>query len=252
MEQIDEMYLLQIFSAPKSTPRLNLYIECGKLPLQYVIKTKRMMYYWHILHLDKSELLYKFYLAQKLKPNKNDWVTQIIKDKKDLQIEISDEEVSRMPKYIFKQLVKNKIDGFAFKCFKAIQSKQSKSSKLEIHETRKPAKYLFSKNLCIEEKQTLFKLRSRTIDVKLNQETAYRNQTWCQTCFLYPESQLHIYHCNEIRQKLKDVNFNEVNYEMIYGDGENEEKFVKIYHLMLKVRKDLLSKFSTAGGPVHQ
>ena len=83
LEQIDEMFLLQVFCAPKSTPRLNLYIECGRLPLQYVIKTRRMMYYWHILHLDKSELLYKFYVAQKLKANKNDWVTQIIKDKKD-------------------------------------------------------------------------------------------------------------------------------------------------------------------------
>ena len=163
-----------------------------------------------------------------------------------------DEEVGRISKLKFKELLKNKINEFAIKCFKAIQSKQSKSSKLEILETRKPSKYLFSKNLCIEEKQTLFKLRSRTIDVKLNQETAYRNQSWCQTCFLYPESQCHIYHCTEIRKKLKNVNFNECNYEMIYKDGENQEKFVKIYHLMLKVRKDSLSKSSTAGGPVHQ
>ena len=252
LEQIDEMFLLQVFCAPKSTPRLNLYIECGRLPLQYVIKTRRMMYYWHILHLDKSELLYKFYVAQKLKANKNDWVTQIIKDKKDLQIEISDEEVARMSKFRFKQLLKDKVNEFATKCFKAIQLKQSKSSKLEISKSIKPAEYLFSKNLCLEEKQTLFKLRSRTIDVKMNQESAYRNKTWCQTCFLFPESQEHIFNCTEIRENMKDVNINGVNYEMIYGEYEKQEKFVKIYHLMLKVRKDMLNKSSTAGGPVHQ
>ena len=60
LESIDEMYLMQILGAPKSTPRLSLYIECGKLPIQYVIKTRRMLYYWHILHLDENELLYKF------------------------------------------------------------------------------------------------------------------------------------------------------------------------------------------------
>ena len=54
------------------------------------------MYYHHILHLDKSELLYKFYVAQKLNPNKNDWDTQVKKDKKNLQKDISDEDVTMM------------------------------------------------------------------------------------------------------------------------------------------------------------
>ena len=252
LEQIDEMYLLQVFCAPRNTPRLNLYVECGILPLQYVIKSRRMMYYWHIMHLDKNELLYKFYVAQKLKPNKNDWVNQIIKDKKDLQIEMCDEEVARISKLKFKELLKNKINEFAIKCFQAIQSKQSKSSKLEINKLRKPAKYLFSKNLCLEEKQTLFKLRSRTVDVKMNQESAYKNQLWCQTCFLFPESQQHLFYCTEIRKNMKGVNMMGVNYEMIYGESEKQEKFVKIYHIILKVRKEILSKSPTAGGPVHQ
>ena len=82
LEQVDESYLLKIFSAPKCTPRLSLFIECGKFPIQFVTKARRMMYYWHIMHLNKNELLFKFYLAQKLKPSKNDWVIQIGKDKK--------------------------------------------------------------------------------------------------------------------------------------------------------------------------
>ena len=151
LEQIDEMYLLKIFGAPKSTPRLSIYIECGKLPLQYVIKTRRLMYYWHILQKDRNELLYKFYLAQKLKPTTKDWVLQIEKDKKDLNLTIDDEEVSKMSKYKFKQIVQKKIHEFATRCFLAIQSKQSKTSNLEIYEKLKPANYLFSKNLCKEE-----------------------------------------------------------------------------------------------------
>ena len=70
------------------------------------------MYYWYILHLDENELLYKFYVAQKLKLNKKDWVSQIIKDKKDLKIQMN-EEVGKISKTKFKQLVQTKINEFA-------------------------------------------------------------------------------------------------------------------------------------------
>ena len=122
----------------------------------------------------------------------------------------------------------------------AIQGKQSKTSKLEIYGKQKPAEYLLSKNLCKEEKQTLFKLRTRTIDVKLNQKSANMNKTWCQTCFLFPESQIHIFHSTDIRKRLKDGNLNGINYDMIYGSCEKQERFVKIYHLMLQIRKDMI------------
>ena len=64
IEQVDEMYLRNIFKAPKSTPRLSLYVECAKFPIQYITKTRRLLYYWHILHLAKHELQNKLYLAQ--------------------------------------------------------------------------------------------------------------------------------------------------------------------------------------------
>ena len=62
------------------------------------IKEAHVLYYWHILHSDETELLNKFYSAQLLRPTKNDWVQQITKDKKDLNINLSDEEVKLMSK----------------------------------------------------------------------------------------------------------------------------------------------------------
>ena len=90
------------------------------------------------------------------------------------------------------------------------------------------------------------------MDVKMNQESAYKNQLWCQTCFLFPESQQHLFYCTEIRKNMKEVNMTEISYEMIYDESEKQEKFVKIYQIMLNIRKDILSKSPTAGGPVHQ
>ena len=106
--------------------------------------------------------------------------------------------------------------------------------------------------MCKEEIQTLFKLRSSTIDVKQNQASTNRNRMWCRICFLFPESQKHIFHCSDIRNKLDFIIFSELNYEMIYDDINSQEKFAKVYHLMLEARKDMLDKTSTAGGPLHQ
>ena len=64
----------------KSTPRTGLYAECGNIPIRYIMQTRRLLFYWHSLYLEENELLFKFYLAQKFKPRKNDWMPEVYKD----------------------------------------------------------------------------------------------------------------------------------------------------------------------------
>ena len=67
------------------------------------------MYWWHITHTDKTEILNKFYRVQTLKTEQKDWIKQIIKDKKDLNLKISDDEVKNMSKNKFKSIISQKI-----------------------------------------------------------------------------------------------------------------------------------------------
>ena len=62
----------------------NMYMDTGTLSLKYLIKIRRLMYLWHILHVDKKELLNKLYFAQKLESSKDDWVEQITKSMNNL------------------------------------------------------------------------------------------------------------------------------------------------------------------------
>ena len=241
LEEIGEMFLMKMFKAPKCVPRLSLYLERAKLPVKNVCQSRRLMYYWHILHSDETELLNKFYSAQLLRPTKNDWVQQITKDKKDLNINLSDEEVKLMSKPKFKELVLRKLNAFAARQFSEIQSKQQKTKQLKISDKQQPAAYLFSQNLCQDEIRTLFKLRSSTIDVKGNMSSSYKENMWCRTCFLFPESQQHLLDCSDIRQKLPDIDFSKVKYEMIYGNLKDQECIAKIYHLILQARSDMLN-----------
>ena len=186
LEEVDEMYLMRIFRAPKSVPRLALYIECGKIPIRFIMKVRRLLCYWHVLQLDKSELVHRFYVAQSLKPTKNDWVLQIAQDKKDLDINLGDEDVRKLNIFKFKEIIQKKCNVFAARYFCDIQSRQTKTQHLEISEVFKPADYLSSQKLTSSEIQTLFLLRSRSINVKGNNSSAYEDNMWCRTCKLFP------------------------------------------------------------------
>ena len=50
-----------------------------------------------------------------------------------------------------------------------------------------------------------------------------------------------MFECEQIRNKLGYVDFSELNYEMIFGRLEDQEKFTKVYHVVLKARDDILN-----------
>ena len=70
LEQIDEIYLRKILNIPKSTPKVGIHMECGVMPIRYVIKSRRLLSYWHILHRDENKLIFKFYTVQKYSPSR--------------------------------------------------------------------------------------------------------------------------------------------------------------------------------------
>ena len=238
LEEIDEMFMRKIFDLPKSAPQIGLYAECGKIPIRYIIKTRRLLFYWHILHLDNKELLFKIYLAQKFKPGKNDWIMSVYKDMEEIGLKMTEEDIMKISKEKFKDIVQSKVNI----CFRTYFLKKpgSKTANIKIQDIFKPSSYMFSRKLNVEEIQTLFKLRTRTIDVKNNQESSFKGDIWCRTCSLFPESQKHIFECYEIIKQLMYLTFSEVKYEMIFGRLEEQEKFAKIYKIMLSTRSDII------------
>ena len=118
LEHIDELYMRKMFDTPKSTPKVALYAECGKMPVKFIVKMRRLMYYWHILTRNKDELIFKFYSAQKYSPSKGDWVHQVRKDLVDLKLELSEEEISLMSQYQFKKLVRRSVESLAISSLK--------------------------------------------------------------------------------------------------------------------------------------
>ena len=230
-----------MFNVAKLAPKEGLYIECGNLPLKFIAKMRRVMFYWHILTRNENELLYKFVAAQKLTPSEHDWVVQIEKDKKELNLKMSDSEIKKMSKRQFKKIVKTKIEKLAAEYLKKIRESHSKTENLKL-KSFSPQDYLLSKNLNISEIQNLYKLRNNMIDVKESFKSSQRDNMWCKTCFLFKETKQHLVDCPQIRDKLNGiVKFEQLQYNMIIGTLKNQEIFARNYTLILNAREDIIA-----------
>ena len=62
-----------IFNSPVTTPTAAYYLETGSVQIKYLLKGRRVMYLWSILHQPEDELVWKVYNAQKMFPVKDDW-----------------------------------------------------------------------------------------------------------------------------------------------------------------------------------
>ena len=116
----------KLFNASSKTPVEFLYMETGKIPIRYILKSRRLMFWYDIVNRDEKSLLHKFYKAQKIKTVKNDWIEQLEKDKIDLEIDLDDKTVKQYSKRKFKKYVKTKImdatavESLKFKCYNKI------------------------------------------------------------------------------------------------------------------------------------
>ena len=98
----------------------------------------------------------------------------------------------------------------------------------------------------MKEIATLFKLRSRTIDVKPTVNQLIEIICGVKHVISFPRLKSIYSNAVEIRKKQTLVNHSELSYNMIYGSLENQEKFAKSFHLILMTRMDLIREQKTS------
>ena len=58
------------------------------------------MFLHHIMKQEKESLLFQFFLAQVRSPSQNDWVSQVIKDLEEIDLDIEFEDIENTSKDI--------------------------------------------------------------------------------------------------------------------------------------------------------
>ena len=174
-----------------------------------------------------NELISRVYYAQKKKPIKNDWSLQVDKDAQDIGLKIDIQEIKKMKKSNFKKQIKTKIQALALKQLNKI--KKSHSKVLQLKYTKlETQNYIKKKIFSTKEITTLFKLRTRMVQVKMNFKNFYDN-TLCDLCYDEEDSQEHMLNCEKLIEHCDEL-YNDyiVNYEDIYSSDP---------HVLLRVTK---------------
>ena len=130
-----------------------------------------------------------------------------------------------------------KIESSALKYLKSMIKSKGKElvyTNIEMQDYLRP-----EASIKLEEKQDMFKMRSRMIDINKNMRGKSTNFK-CEACKKIgkrkKETQQHIYKCKQLNKERKYVEYNE-----IFGNKTNKMKeVIKRMNLNLTVRKSIL------------
>ena len=109
LEIVDRMLMRHILNAHCKTGIEWIVADTGKLNLKSLIQIRRLMYLWHLLNRNESEMIHRIYDSQKVSSSVGDWVRLVEADKSELGIVLTDKEVQGVSKNVFKKFVKKKV-----------------------------------------------------------------------------------------------------------------------------------------------
>ena len=203
LEKLDILLLRRILAAPTSSCIESLYLELGLIPIGTIIRARRLNYLHYLMSQPKQSMLYKVFKTQWDYPVKGDWVLEVREDMLEFGLSMSLEEIQKISKSKFKQLVKIKATEFALENLLDEKEKHSKMKDL-IYSELKMQSYLCDSSLTVEEAQNLFRFRTRTAKFKENMKNKYENGSLtCPACGLQPDSQSHSFQCEVMKQHIK-------------------------------------------------
>ena len=244
LEACDKIFLRKVLNAHSKTAIEALYLETGTLPIRFIIMARRLMFYWSILQKSDDELARQVFDAQKLAPLKNDWICQIEDDLKCCDIYFTENEISQMKRTKFKSIVNEGVREAARKYL--LESKESHSKSSSISNDLKLQQYLQCKELSLNEKQLLFRLRTYTYECKANFPHQYLNDNTCLLCKA-EDSQEHLLQCIAAN----DIKTQNLKHSDIFGPLKSQINLVKVMIEIDKKRKQTVEASSIAGSHAH-
>ena len=160
---LDHYLLRQIIGAHSKVPVEFLFLETSTIPIDIILKSRRLNYLHIILNRSDNEVTKQIYAAQKSDPIKGDWAHIVGEDIEKVHLDIEEGQIVNIKKSAFKNIVKRKVKAAAFSVLKELQSSHIKISSIKFtsFETQP---YLKSQVLRLDESSTLFNIRANTVN----------------------------------------------------------------------------------------
>ena len=233
LEECDKYLLRGLFNAGGGTPIESLFIETSTIPLRFILKGRRIMFYWTLLKKTEEELVKRVFNALQEFSSKGDWLSQVKDDLIEFDISLSAQQIKSMSRFRFKNLVQKKIKEKAAIYLTELQMEHSKTVNLK--QCSELPQYLTCEKLNTREKQLLFRLRNRTTPNKINMKNMHKNDLSCIFCKdkNSEENLDHLLICSFLSDKVKDIE--KIKSEDIFGSLKEQVTAVKIWDKIFKL-----------------
>ena len=238
LERIEESYLRQLLSTPRSCPIVQIYLELGQYPARYEIKKLKLLFLKYILNQPENSTIYKFLQVQiNNKTIKGDFASTCLNDLRLLRVNLSLEEIKIMKINQFKNILKSQIEKESFQYL--LEKRKSKGSEVQ-YDSLQMSEYLLPNNyLNIDDQKLIFSLRNKML---MLYNDSYHKTELC-IC-LKQEDYKHIYECQHLN-KTHIV----IEYDKIYNGSVKEQKVIvnrmRENLRIRKIMKDDISRRST-------
>ena len=98
----------KVMNTTRGCPITQLYLEMGQVPARFEVQKMRLLYLKYILEENEESLLRKFLQLQMEEPTKGDWASTCLEDLQQLEIVESLDEIKKMSKSKFTNILKSK------------------------------------------------------------------------------------------------------------------------------------------------
>ena len=207
LERIEESFLRKLFKTTTGCPISQLYLETGHYPARFEVFRRRLLFLQNILKEKSDSLILKFVTLQLENPRKGDWASSCIQALKYLNIELSIDDIKLMRKSQFRNILKSSINKKALEYLLA--KRGSKGAEIS-YSSLKMQEYLLPQrieNLSISEKQYIFAIRNRMIQIDFN----FKNGKSEKLCICGEiEDMMHIYTCNILNPEKAKIPFDKI------------------------------------------
>ena len=132
LETVDVILLRTILGASKGVPKEMIYLELGILPMREIIRQRRLNFLHYILTQDKETILYKVFEAQDKNKNKKDWITSVINDLVEMELNVTFASIQKMGKQQWRNMIRNRVELKTFRKLEATKLTHSKVNKHKI------------------------------------------------------------------------------------------------------------------------
>ena len=228
----------KLFKTSKGCPINQLYLELGQIPARFEILKLRLLFLKYILNQDEESLIKRFFLLQIEKPTRGDWASTCVQNLKELCIFEPLEEIEKMTKNKFRNILKEKIKKEAFGYL--IKKRGIKGTEIN-YPILKMAEYLLPNKLgiSIEDQRNIFSVRNRMVNIPDNFSSQQNGYLGLRKCICSEKENMeHIYSCNKLNKETVKLPYQ----KLFSGNIKEQIDIFRRFQTNLEMRNYLIRK----------